>query len=171
MDFSGMSTVCQKSCEARIARRGVGSAIVVGIIKACGCLPFLRGERSSRQETRKRGRPRRQSLSTRTWNRGGEMRVRPCLLVVSQKGIGVDAKLDDEDCSWCCYQDKEGGEYRVDCHDVVVVYIVAVVPLSPTSRSFSQFGRCGGMSARSPSHPSPSPKSGHVAWAPKKCGA
>jgi hypothetical protein len=51
------------------------------------------------------------------------MRVRPCLLVVSQAGIGVETKLYDEDCLWYCYQDKEGGEYRVDCYDVVVVYI------------------------------------------------
>jgi hypothetical protein len=144
MDFSGMSTVCQKSCEARIARRGVGSAIVVGIIKACGCLPFLRGERSSRQETRKRGRPRRQSLSTRTWNRGGEMRVRPWFACCFSEGYrgrdkvlrrrtvyGSIIRRDEEDVEW----------------DLVLwcgcIYIVAVVPLSPTSRSLTNLAGAG----------------------------
>jgi hypothetical protein len=47
------------------------------------------------------------------------------------------------------------------------IYIVAGMVTFTDVEVVDQFGRCGGMSARSPSHPSPSPKSGHVAWAPK----
>jgi hypothetical protein len=52
---------------------------------------------------------------------------------------------------------------------VVYIYIVASCLLSPMSRSLTNLAGAGECprGARPPPHPSPSPKSGHVAWAPK----